>query len=82
MVKQKTQFQCRNCGGNSPKWQGRCPHCGEWNTLEETAVLPAVASNSRFQSWAAGQTQVQLLAEVSAVEVQRTATGMGELDRV
>ncbi|NUE66891.1 MULTISPECIES: DNA repair protein RadA [Snodgrassella] len=82
MVKQKTQFQCRSCGGNSPKWQGRCPHCGEWNTLEETTVLPTAASNSRFQSWAAGQTQVQLLADVSAVEVQRTATGMGELDRV
>ncbi|PIT48422.1 DNA repair protein RadA [Snodgrassella alvi] len=82
MVRQKTQFQCRNCGGNSPKWQGRCPHCGEWNTLEETTVLPAVAPNSRFQSWAAGQTQVQLLAEVSAIEVQRTASGMGELDRV
>lgn len=82
MVKQKIQFQCRSCGGNSPKWQGRCPHCGEWNTLEETTVLPPAASNSRFQSWAAGQTQVQLLAEVSAVEIQRTATGMGELDRV
>lgn len=82
MVKQKTQFQCRSCGGQSPKWQGRCPHCGEWNTLEETIVLPAANGNSRFQSWASGQSAVQLLAEVSAVEVQRTPTGMNELDRV
>lgn len=82
MVKQKTQFQCRSCGGQSPKWQGRCPHCGEWNTLEETMVLPAANGNSRFQSWASGQSAVQLLAEVSAVEVQRTPTGMNELDRV
>lgn len=82
MVKQKTQFQCRSCGGQSPKWQGRCPHCGEWNTLEETIVLPAANGNSRFQSWASGQSAVQLLAEVSAVEVQRTPTGMSELDRV
>ncbi|PIT42919.1 DNA repair protein RadA [Snodgrassella alvi] len=82
MVKQKTQYQCRSCGGHSPKWQGRCPHCGEWNTLEETMVLPAANGNSRFQSWASGQSAVQLLAEVSAVEVQRTPTGMNELDRV
>lgn len=82
MAKQKTQFQCRSCGGQSPKWQGRCPHCGEWNTLEETIVLPAANGNSRFQSWASGQSAVQLLAEVSAVEVQRTPTGMNELDRV
>lgn len=82
MVKQKTQFQCRSCGGQSPKWQGRCPLCGEWNTLEETIVLPAANGNSRFQSWASGQSAVQLLAEVSAVEVQRTPTGMNELDRV
>ncbi len=82
MVKQKTQFQCRSCGGQSPKWQGRCPHCGEWNTLEETIVLPAANGNIRFQSWASGQSAVQLLAEVSAVKVQRTPTGMNELDRV
>ncbi|MGE9547664.1 DNA repair protein RadA [Snodgrassella sp. CS2] len=82
MAKQKTQFQCRSCGGQSPKWQGRCPHCGEWNTLEETMVLPAASGNSRFQSWVSGQSAVQLLAEVSAVEVQRTPTGMNELDRV
>lgn len=82
MVKQKTQFQCRSCGGQSPKWQGRCPHCGEWNTLEETIVLPAANGNSRFQSWASGQSAVQLLAEVSAVKVRRTPTGMNELDRV
>ena len=82
MVKQKTQFQCRSCGGSSPKWQGRCPHCGEWNTLEETTVLSASSSGSRFQSWASSESSVQLLAEVSAVEIQRTPTGMGELDRV
>lgn len=82
MVKQKTQFQCRSCGGSSPKWQGRCPHCGEWNTLEETSVLSASSSSSRFQSWASSESAVQLLAEVSAVEIQRTPTGMGELDRV
>ena len=81
MVKSKTQYQCTACGGTAPKWQGRCPHCGEWNTLEETVVLP-VATSGRFQSWAAEAGQVQNLAHVTAVEVPRTPTGMGELDRV
>ncbi|HFA8537571.1 TPA: hypothetical protein WM165_000218, partial [Neisseria gonorrhoeae] len=30
----KTLYQCTECGGTSPKWQGKCPHCGEWNTLQ------------------------------------------------
>lgn len=82
MAKQKTQFLCDACGGVSSKWQGRCPHCGEWNTLSETAMAASTAANSRFQSWAAAASPVQLLADVSAVEVHRNATGMTELDRV
>ncbi|MFC2534376.1 MAG: hypothetical protein ACFNVM_04000, partial [Neisseria elongata] len=31
----KTIYHCTECGGTSPKWQGKCPHCGEWNTLQE-----------------------------------------------
>ncbi|WP_037585961.1 DNA repair protein RadA [Stenoxybacter acetivorans] len=81
MAKAKNQYQCTACGGTSPKWQGRCPHCGEWNTLEETSVLPP-PSNQRFQSWAAEEGKVQNLAQVTAVEVPRSAVGMSELDRV
>ncbi len=36
MAKSKTAYQCRECGGNSSKWQGQCPHCFVWNSLEET----------------------------------------------
>nr|WP_244773267.1 DNA repair protein RadA [Alysiella crassa]UOP07078.1 DNA repair protein RadA [Alysiella crassa] len=77
----KTLYQCTECGGTSPKWVGKCPHCGEWNTLQENIAAPE-PKNARFQSWAAETTQVQKLAEVTATEVPRTATGMGELDRV
>ncbi|MCV2502912.1 MAG: hypothetical protein N4Q30_02310, partial [Neisseriaceae bacterium] len=38
MAKIKSLYQCSNCGGESPKWQGQCPHCGEWNTLTEVTV--------------------------------------------
>lgn len=77
----KTIYQCTECGGTSPKWVGKCPHCGEWNTLTENLAAPE-PKNARFQSWAAETTQVQELAKVTAQEVPREATGMSELDRV
>ena len=36
----KTVFYCKNCGAESPKWVGRCPACGEWNTYIEEPVAP------------------------------------------
>lgn len=77
----KTVYQCTECGGTSPKWVGKCPHCGEWNTLQENLVAPET-KNARFQSWAAETTQVQALSQVTASEIPRQATGMSELDRV
>ena len=77
----KTLYKCTECGGTSPKWVGKCPHCGEWNTLTENLAAPE-PKNARFQSWAAETTQVQELSKVTAQEVPREATGMGELDRV
>ena len=77
----KTLYTCTECGGTVPKWQGKCPHCGEWNTLQEGIAAPE-PKNARFQSWAADTTQVQELSKVTAAEVPREPTGMGELDRV
>ncbi len=80
MSKNKTLYQCQDCGGNSPKWQGQCPHCGAWNTLVESVAESKPAS--RFQGYAAATTGVQSLAEVEAGEVPRFGTGNEELDRV
>jgi DNA repair protein RadA/Sms len=79
MAKAKTIYTCTECGGSSPKWQGQCPACGAWNTLVETVVEKA--ATSRFQSLAASS-EVKSLAEVEAVEDERIATGIAELDRV
>ena len=76
----KTVFTCRECGGTSPKWLGKCPHCGSWNTLEEGLAEPAAGKN-RFQSLARPQ-PVATLSEIEAAEVARTPTGIDELDRV
>ena len=44
ILKSKTLFICTNCGHSSAKWSGKCPECGEWNTLEEETVKPLSAS--------------------------------------
>lgn len=78
----KTVYTCRDCGGTSPKWLGKCPHCGAWNTLEEGVAEPAAgASKNRFQALAKSQ-PVATLSEIAAADVERTPTGQEELDRV
>ena len=48
MAKPKTIYRCTECGYESAKWNGKCPSCGAWNTLEEDVPLPAQAvGNSR-----------------------------------
>ncbi|AUH50508.1 DNA repair protein RadA [Chromobacterium sp. ATCC 53434] len=81
MAKNKTVFSCTECGGQSPKWQGQCPHCNAWNTLVEAVAAPA-AAGPRFQSWAANVTKVQKLSEVQTAETPRDPSGIDELDRV
>ncbi len=81
MAKDKTEYTCSACGGSSPRWLGKCPQCGEWNTLHESVVEPAGAARHRYQ--ALGKTQpVATLAEVQTADVERTSTGQPELDRV
>jgi DNA repair protein RadA/Sms len=82
MAKAKTVYSCTECGGQTAKWQGQCPHCGEWNTLVETVAetLPTAGKN-RFSSLASSG-QLQQLASVEAKEISRTATGIAEFDRV
>jgi DNA repair protein RadA/Sms len=78
----KTVFTCRDCGGLSPKWLGKCPHCGAWNTLDESIAEPAAGmAKNRFQSLAKSQ-PVATLSEIDASDMARTPTGQEELDRV
>jgi DNA repair protein RadA/Sms len=81
MAKDKTVFVCNECGGSSPKWLGKCPHCNAWNTLIESVSAPEGASKNRFAALAK-TAEVTLLADIEATEVDRTPTGHEELDRV
>ena len=83
MAKPKTIYSCTECGGQSPKWQGQCPHCNAWNTLVESVA--ETASNNRFATLAgvnAERGQVLQLSKVKTQDIPRQPTGIGEFDRV
>ena len=88
--KDKTMFVCENCGQESPKWVGKCPACGQWNTFKEIKVsndAGTMAARSAVQSVRAGgviasKNHPQLLRDISAKDEPRFSTGDGELDRV
>lgn len=83
MAKAKTVFYCTNCGNETPRWQGKCPACGAWNTIEEHIEKPAAASGSRAKTSPVGQSRrPQRLQEIPIDGETRFSTGMGELDRV
>ncbi len=80
--KAKTAFVCTECGADSPRWEGRCPQCQQWNTLQEIVVEPAATTAvvNRYESLA-GASPVQSLSDIQAREVPRQPTGLSELDR-
>ena len=84
MAKDKTLFSCSDCGGTSPKWLGKCPHCEAWNTLVESRVSDSGVSKNRYSERAglAPASPVMALSDIEAQEVDRTPTGQDELDRV
>ena len=81
MAKTKTVFFCTACGNETPKWVGRCPGCGAWNTLEEHIEKPAAPG--RPKSAPVGMSRrPQPISQVDTDAEIRFSTGMGELDRV
>lgn len=81
MAKAKTVYSCTECGGQTSKWQGQCPHCAAWNTLIETVAEQATKGGNRFSGLVTSG-KVQILSEVDSEEVPRTLTGIEEFDRV
>ena len=81
MAKAKTVFFCTACGNESPKWQGRCPGCGAWNTLTEH--IEKQVAPGRAKSAPVGMSRTpKKLNQVDTGDEIRFDTGMGELDRV
>src|SRR6476469_7570565 len=76
MAKPAIVYVCSECGAETLKWQGQCPQCTRWNTLEQRSVV------RRPQAAATASPTSSGLADLASGGVERLPTGMGELDRV
>ncbi|WP_262396683.1 DNA repair protein RadA [Zongyangia hominis] len=85
-IKSKTIYVCSQCGGETSKWFGRCPECGEWNTLEEqvknVVTGPKKSGMSTGASSGAKAVEPQNIHNITFGDEDRYSTGLGELDRV
>ncbi|MGE5229305.1 MAG: AAA family ATPase, partial [Deltaproteobacteria bacterium] len=77
----KTVFACQECGAQSPKWLGRCPDCGAWNSfVEERAPEAAPPAAGRYAAPPGGG--AKLYADIVSSSAARITTGIDEFDRV
>lgn len=81
MAKTKTVFFCSNCGNETPKWMGRCPSCGAFNTIEEHIEKPIPSGKGKAAPVGLSR-HPQRIRDVTSDGETRFSTGMGELDRV
>src|SRR5450432_2090113 len=87
MAKPRTQFLCNSCGSVHPKWMGKCPDCGTWDSLEEYKVptedhrKPGPSGpGSATADLTRGATPLPIT-EIDSDDMPRTPTGVGEFDR-
>ena len=78
----RSVFLCSACGNDSPKWFGRCPHCGEWNTAVEETERAAAGGARRSYASAGPASAPTRLSEIEPTGEDRRRSGIGELDRV
>ena len=87
MAKSRVQFLCNHCGSVHPKWLGKCPDCGTWDSLEEyKAPAPDARAEARAGKNQTGDitqgAEALALSEIDEAETPRRATGIGEFDRI
>ncbi len=80
--KEKTVWFCKNCGNESPKWMGRCPACGEWNSMVEQTVATGKPSRNQSQSAVVSNHRPMHLKEIDASSENRISLGLAEIDRL
>ncbi len=80
MAKIKTEFECQSCGYKTAKWEGKCPDCGQWNSLLEVEKLTKQTKSS--PGAVRGRREAKKITEVTSIEHDRIKTGIEEFDRV
>ena len=78
-MKPKTAYVCRECGYETAKWIGKCPACGEWNTLSEELRESETGKTGNYRHSAVRPMQLH---EIASDSQKRTSTGIREFDRV
>ncbi|HEX7093550.1 MAG TPA: ATPase domain-containing protein, partial [Nitrospiraceae bacterium] len=79
-MRAKTSFSCQSCGHQSPRWLGRCPDCGGWNTMKEERQAPT--GKGRPAAMKTAQAKATAIADIEVVGEDRRLTQIGEFDRV
>jgi DNA repair protein RadA/Sms len=82
MAKTKTQYVCSNCGSVQMKWMGKCPECGEWNTLEEVVVRAPDKSRTPMPTTGGAASRPIPLPQIPQERMTRLPLKMAELNRV
>lgn len=78
MPKIKSHFVCNQCGAISPKWVGKCPECGSWNSFTEEIIDKKEDKNQSTPK----NISIKKLSSISGIEVDRFITGIKEFDQV
>ena len=83
MAKQKTAFVCNDCGADLSKWQGQCPECGQWNTIQEIRLAKSPSNRANQGAGYAGvSSEILTLGAIDLEDQPRFSSGVGEFDRV
>ena len=84
MAKSKTIFVCSECGYEAPKWLGKCPDCGSWNTLLEQEAAPVLpkSEEKKLKRAPGNDARAVRINDIPEQAMERRSTGIGELDRV
>ena len=81
-TKEKTVWFCTNCGNESPKWMGKCPACGQWNTMVEQTVATGKANRNQSVAASSPGHRPMNLKEIDSSAENRIALGLEEIDRL
>ncbi len=82
MARNKTEYVCQSCGHRAPKWLGKCPECGGWNSFAEEAVRSSAPASKKSRPRALSPAGVLSITDVTPSSANRISSGIGELDRV
>lgn len=82
MSKRKSKFMCKDCGYESAKWMGRCPGCGEWNTMNEEVEVVSKGPRGAFQHTENTRQKAMPINSIETNDEPRIGTDLEELDRV